>query len=83
MRRTAVAIVALTGMGPRGGKPVSRTRLMGTARVFLIGGGARVMADHVAEVGGVAIDGLVRAGDPLAGDVVLVLIHSLAPAFGP
>jgi hypothetical protein len=32
-----VAIVALTGAGPRGAKPVSRTRLMGTARVFLIG----------------------------------------------
>lgn len=33
-----VAIVALTSTGPKGGKPVSRTRLMGTARVFLIGG---------------------------------------------
>ncbi len=33
-----VAIVALTGTGPKGGKPVARTRLMGTARVFLIGG---------------------------------------------
>jgi hypothetical protein len=32
-----VAIVALTGAGPKGGKPVARTRLMGTARVFLIG----------------------------------------------
>ena len=33
-----VAIVALTGAGPRGGKPVARTRLMGTARLVLIGG---------------------------------------------
>ena len=32
-----VAVVALTGTGPKGGKPVARTRLMGTARVFLIG----------------------------------------------
>jgi len=32
-----VAIVAFTGTGPKGGKPVARTRLMGTARVFLIG----------------------------------------------
>jgi hypothetical protein len=32
-----VAVVALTGTGPKGGKPVSRTRLMRTARVFLIG----------------------------------------------
>ena len=32
-----VAAVALTGKGPKGGKPVARTRLMGTARVFLIG----------------------------------------------
>jgi hypothetical protein len=33
-----VVVVALTGAGPKGGKPVARTRLMGTARVFLIGG---------------------------------------------
>jgi hypothetical protein len=33
-----VVIVALTGTGPKGAKPVARTRLMGTARVFLIGG---------------------------------------------
>lgn len=33
-----VVVVALTGTGPKGGKPVARTRLMGTARVFLIGG---------------------------------------------
>jgi len=33
-----VGTVALTGAGPKGGKPVARTRLMGTARLFLIGG---------------------------------------------
>lgn len=33
-----VAAVALTGIGPKGGKPVARTRLMGTARAILIVG---------------------------------------------
>ena len=33
-----VVVVVLTGTGPKGGKPVARTRLMGTARVFLMGG---------------------------------------------
>lgn len=32
-----VGVVALLGVGPKGGKPVARTRLMKTARVFLIG----------------------------------------------
>ena len=30
-----VAAVAVTRTGPKGGKPVANTRLMGTARVFL------------------------------------------------
>lgn len=30
--------VALTGLGPKGGKPVARTRLMKAARFILIGG---------------------------------------------
>jgi len=33
-----IATVALTGTGPRGGKPVARTRLMKTARLFLVAG---------------------------------------------
>jgi hypothetical protein len=33
-----VVIVALTNSAPKGGKPVARTRLMKTARLFLIGG---------------------------------------------
>jgi hypothetical protein len=33
-----VAVVALTSTGPKGGKPVARTRLMKTARFFLVGG---------------------------------------------
>ncbi|HET6279555.1 MAG TPA: hypothetical protein VFH73_01260 [Polyangia bacterium] len=33
-----VALVALTSTGPRGGKPVARTRLMGAARFFLLAG---------------------------------------------
>jgi hypothetical protein len=33
-----VAIVALTRTGPKGGKPVGRTRLMGAARWVLIVG---------------------------------------------
>jgi len=33
-----VGIVALTGTGPKGGKPVARTRLMKTARLFLVAG---------------------------------------------
>ena len=33
-----VVVVALTGAGPKGGKPVARTRLMKTARFFLVGG---------------------------------------------
>jgi hypothetical protein len=33
-----VIAVALTGSGPKGAKPVGRTRLMKTARVILIGG---------------------------------------------
>ena len=33
-----VVTVALTGIGPKGGKPVARTQLMKTARVILIGG---------------------------------------------
>jgi hypothetical protein len=33
-----VTAVALTGTGPKGGKPVARTRLMGTARhIFVLG----------------------------------------------
>ena len=31
-----VAVVAFTGIAPKGGKPVARTRLMGTARSMLI-----------------------------------------------
>jgi hypothetical protein len=31
-----VVIVALTGTGPKGGKPVARTRLMKTARIMFI-----------------------------------------------
>lgn len=31
-----VVIVAVTGIAPRGGKPVARTRLMKSARVVLI-----------------------------------------------
>jgi hypothetical protein len=30
--------VALTGSGPKGGKPVGRTRLMKSARFFLVAG---------------------------------------------
>jgi hypothetical protein len=33
-----VVTVALTGIGPKGGKPVARTQLMKTARLILIGG---------------------------------------------
>ena len=33
-----VVAVALTGMGPKGAKPVGRTRLMKTSRMILIGG---------------------------------------------
>lgn len=33
-----VLAVVLTGTGPRGGKPVAGTRLMKTARLFLVGG---------------------------------------------
>jgi hypothetical protein len=33
-----VVAVALTGSGPKGAKPVGRTRLMKTARLVLIGG---------------------------------------------
>ena len=33
-----VVAVALTGTGPKGGKPVARTRLMKTARLFLFAG---------------------------------------------
>jgi hypothetical protein len=33
-----VTFVALTGTGPKGGKPVAKTRLMGTARYVLIMG---------------------------------------------
>ena len=33
-----VALVAIAGVGPKGGKPVARTRLMKTARGFLIVG---------------------------------------------
>ena len=33
-----VVVVALTNAGPKGGKPVARTRLMKTARFFLVGG---------------------------------------------
>jgi hypothetical protein len=33
-----VAGVALTGSGPKGGKPVGHTRLMKSARFFLFGG---------------------------------------------
>jgi hypothetical protein len=33
-----VVAVALTGRGPKGAKPVGRTRLMKTARVILVGG---------------------------------------------
>ena len=33
-----VVAVALTGVGPKGAKPVGRTRLMKTARGILIGG---------------------------------------------
>jgi hypothetical protein len=33
-----VVVVALTGTGPKGGKPVARTRLMKTARLFLVAG---------------------------------------------
>lgn len=32
-----VGVVAFTGMAPKGGKPVARTGLMRTARMFLIG----------------------------------------------
>jgi hypothetical protein len=32
-----VGFVALLGLGPKGGKPVARTRLMSAARVILIG----------------------------------------------
>jgi hypothetical protein len=34
----AVTTVALTGGGPKGAKPVGRTRLMGTARYVLVVG---------------------------------------------
>jgi hypothetical protein len=34
----AVTAVALTGGGPKGAKPVGRTRLMGTARYVLVVG---------------------------------------------
>ena len=33
-----VTVVALTSAGPKGGKPVARTRLMGMARMILIVG---------------------------------------------
>jgi hypothetical protein len=33
-----VVVVALTGLGPKGGKPVARTRLMKTARGVLVVG---------------------------------------------
>jgi len=33
-----VVVVALTGMGPKGAKPVGRTRLMKVARVIMFGG---------------------------------------------
>jgi hypothetical protein len=33
-----VVVAALTGIAPKGGKPVARTRLMGSARLFLVGG---------------------------------------------
>ena len=33
-----VAAVALTGLGPKGGKPVARTALMRTARGMLVAG---------------------------------------------
>jgi hypothetical protein len=33
-----VTAVALTGAGPKGGKPVARTQLMGMARMILIVG---------------------------------------------
>ncbi len=33
-----VVVAALTGAAPKGGKPVARTRLMASARLFLVGG---------------------------------------------
>lgn len=33
-----VVVVAVTGTGPKGAKPVARTRLMRTARLFLVAG---------------------------------------------
>ena len=31
-----VALVSIFGLGPKGGKPVARTRLMSVARVFFV-----------------------------------------------
>jgi hypothetical protein len=44
--------VALTGTGPKGGKPVARTRLMKSARFFLIFG--------ILVCGGIALSAVVR-----------------------
>ncbi len=33
-----VVVAALTGIAPKGGKPVARTRLMASARFFLVCG---------------------------------------------
>lgn len=51
-----VVIVAVTGVSPRGGKPVARTGLMKTARVFLFAG--------VVLFAGLGIAATVRHFDP-------------------
>ena len=51
-----VVIVAVTGVSPRGGKPVARTRLMKTARLFLFAG--------VVLFAGLGIAATVRHFDP-------------------
>jgi uncharacterized membrane protein YeaQ/YmgE (transglycosylase-associated protein family) len=51
-----VAAVALTGTGPKGAKPVGRTRLMKTARGILIGG---VIGDIVLGIVGAFLGGLI------------------------
>ena len=51
-----VGVVAVTGTGPRGGKPVARTRLMKTARLFLFAG--------VLLFAGLGVAAVVRHYDP-------------------
>jgi hypothetical protein len=51
-----VLAVVLTGTAPKGGKPVARTRLMRTARLFLVAG--------MVLFGGLGVAATVRHFDP-------------------